>query len=300
MPRTNVVGTTARPGGGAQRCAQAGEREHRIDSTAGTAATTAVRSSPAPHDHRGGAMICGVPPWKRNVVQRGDALDLLTSLPDACAALAFFDPQHRAVLDKLKFGNEGARQRERCALPAMDEDYIDACLREIARVLAPSGYCMLWIDTFGLCEAHHRRVADCLKSVDLIAWDNLRLGMGKRSRRRGDYLLVLQRPPVIAKNWRDHGIPSRWGEKVDRRIHPHVKPIRLIERLIGAVTLPGDLVVDPAAGGFGVLHAALRLGREFIGCDAVAPAIERFGEFAITNFPNSAAAPPVPTTGAAR
>ena len=45
MPRTNVVGTTARPGSGAQRCAQAGEREHRIDSTAGTAAT-AARSSP--------------------------------------------------------------------------------------------------------------------------------------------------------------------------------------------------------------------------------------------------------------
>ena len=45
MPRTNVVGTTA-PGSGAQRCAQAGEREHRIDSAAGTAATTAVRSSP--------------------------------------------------------------------------------------------------------------------------------------------------------------------------------------------------------------------------------------------------------------
>jgi site-specific DNA-methyltransferase (adenine-specific) len=300
MPRTNVVGATPPPGSGAQRCAQAGEREHRTDSTAGTAATTAVRSSPAPHDHRGGAMTCGVPRCKRNVAQRGDALDLLTSLPDACAALAFFDPQHRGVLDKLKFGNEGARQRERCALPAMDEDYIDACCREIARVLGPSGYCMRWLDTYGLCEAHHLRVADCLKSVDLIAWDNLRPGMGKRSRRRGDYLLVLQRPPVTARNWRDHGISSRWVEKVNRKIHPHVKPVGLIERVIAAVTLPGDLVIDPAAGGFGVLHAALRLGREFIGCDAVAPAIERFGEFAITNFPNSAAAPPVPTTGAAR
>jgi VRR-NUC domain len=31
------VGTTTPPGSGAQRCAQAGEREHRIDSTAGTA-----------------------------------------------------------------------------------------------------------------------------------------------------------------------------------------------------------------------------------------------------------------------
>ena len=109
--------------------------------------------------------------------------------------------------------------------------------------------------TLTVCEAHtpHRQSPSV---VDLIAWDNLRPGMGKRSRRRGDYLLVLQRPPVTASNWRDHGIPSRWVEKIDRRIHPHAKPIGLIERLIAAVTLPGDLVIDPAAGGFGVLYAA--------------------------------------------
>jgi hypothetical protein len=40
------VGTTAHPGSGAQRCAQAGEREHITDSTAGAAATTAAWSSP--------------------------------------------------------------------------------------------------------------------------------------------------------------------------------------------------------------------------------------------------------------
>jgi len=33
MPRTNVVGTAASPGSGAQQCAQAGEREHRINNT---------------------------------------------------------------------------------------------------------------------------------------------------------------------------------------------------------------------------------------------------------------------------
>jgi hypothetical protein len=46
MPRTNAVGTTALPGSGAQRCAQAGEREHITDSTTGIAATTAAWSSP--------------------------------------------------------------------------------------------------------------------------------------------------------------------------------------------------------------------------------------------------------------
>jgi site-specific DNA-methyltransferase (adenine-specific) len=206
--------------------------------------------------------------FARNLAQRGDALDLLRALPDGCAPLVFQDPQYRAVLDKLKFGNEGARQSERCALPQMTDAYIEQCCREIARVLRPSGYCMLWTDTFNLCQAHHLRIADVLPCVDLIAWDNLRLGQGYRSRRRGDYLLVLQKPPLRAKaTWRDHAIPNRWPEKVDRGLHPHVKPIGLITRLIGAVTAPGDLIVDPAAGSFVVMTAAHRLERAFIGCD---------------------------------
>ena len=56
--------------------------------------------------------------------------------------------------------------------------------------------------------------------------------------------------------------------------HPHVKPIGLIARLIGAVTAPDDLVVDPAAGSFVVMHAAHQLGRNFIGCDIAYVAAE--------------------------
>ena len=57
--------------------------------------------------------------YQFNIAQRGDALKLLHSLSGECAPLAFFDPQHRGVLDKLKFGNEGARQKGRAKLPAM-------------------------------------------------------------------------------------------------------------------------------------------------------------------------------------
>jgi site-specific DNA-methyltransferase (adenine-specific) len=206
--------------------------------------------------------------FRRNSTQRGDGLALLQSLQDCCTPLVLFDPQHRETLDRLAFGNEGARQKGRALLPSMTTDYVDACCREIARVLRPSGYAMQWVDTFRLCEAYHLRIADVLKCVDLIAWDNQRPGNGYRSRRRGDYLLVLQKAPVRAKaTWRDHGIPNRWIEKVERSIHPHVKPIGLITRLIAGTTEPGDLVVDPAAGSFVVLQAARRLGRNFIGCD---------------------------------
>jgi site-specific DNA-methyltransferase (adenine-specific) len=210
----------------------------------------------------------------RNVAQRGDALDLLRSLPDGCMSLAFFDPQHRGVLDRLKFGNEGTRQRGRAKLPAMTEDYIDAVCIEIARVLKPGGYLMRWLDTFGLVEGHHLRIPrEYVEPVDLIAWDSLRLGMGKRARSRGDYLLVLQKPPVKAgSTWRDHRTPRRWPEKIDfklypRKLYPHAKPIGLISRLIAATTEVGDLVVDPAAGSFTVMHVAHQLERQFVGCD---------------------------------
>jgi site-specific DNA-methyltransferase (adenine-specific) len=210
-----------------------------------------------------------------NVAQAGDALTLLRSLPDDCTPLVFFDPQHRDVLDKLRFGNEGARQRDRARLPAMTGDYIDACCREAVRILVPSGYLMQWVDTFRLCEAHHRRLAGVIKCVDLIAWDSLRPGMGKRSRRRGDYLLVLQKSPITPSTWKDHGIPSRWAEKVDRKIHPHAKPAGLIARLVGAVTEASDLVVDPAAGSFVVLRVANEMGRDFVGCDIAHRPLQR-------------------------
>jgi hypothetical protein len=43
----------------------------------------------------------------------GDALALLRSLSGDCTPLVFFDPQYRGVLDKLKYGNEGADRKGR-------------------------------------------------------------------------------------------------------------------------------------------------------------------------------------------
>ena len=128
---------------------------------------------------------------------------------------------------------------------------------------------MRWTDKSGLCEGRPLNIpSDVLKVVDLIVTDVSRIGMGYRTRCRGDFLIVLQKPPIKARaTWTDHAIPDRWIEKVDRKLHSHVKPVDLIKRLIAATTLPGDLVVDSAAGSFGVMHAAIELGRRFLGCD---------------------------------
>src|SRR5262249_21557364 len=50
-----------------------------------------------------------------------------------------------------------------------------------------------------------------------------------------------QKAPIRAgTTWRDHGISSRWPEKVDRSLHPHVKPIGLI-----AVSVIDVMAVTP-------------------------------------------------------
>lgn len=76
--------------------------------------------------------------------------------------------------------------------------------------------------------------------------------------------------------------PRRWGGSTQRypvsvvdipvvnsadpeRIHPNQKPVALASLYIRTHTRPGELVLDPAAGGGSTLIAAMRLGRRAIG-----------------------------------
>ena len=79
-----------------------------------------------------------------------DGLELLQSLGDCSIDLCFFDPQYRGVLDKMRYGNEGERQKGRSVLVQMSESTIIYFIQEISRVLKPSRYLMLWIDNFHL------------------------------------------------------------------------------------------------------------------------------------------------------
>ncbi len=204
-----------------------------------------------------------------NVRQRMDGLIMLGKLSDETAACAFFDPQYRGLLDHLAYGNEGARQIGRASLAQMDSEMIAALVRELDRVVVRGGYLFLWVDKFHLVEG----VAPWLEgtklhTVDLITWDKGRMGMGWRTRHQAEYVVVLQREPLhAAKTWHDHAIPDVWQAKTDKTNHPHAKPIDLQERLICAVTQPGELVVDPAAGGYSVLESCMRCDRNFVGCD---------------------------------
>jgi site-specific DNA-methyltransferase (adenine-specific) len=60
----------------------------------------------------------------------------------------------------------------------------------------------------------------------------------------------------------------------ERTGYPSQKPEALIERLLGALSNPGDLVLDPYAGSGTTLAVAHRMGRPFVGIDASRVALE--------------------------
>ena len=237
----------------------------------GTIADEALPARPPVYGHDRAQVQPTLPIPERFVLDapnRADGLELLAALPEAGFPLCFFDPQYRGVLDRQRYGNEGARQQARAALPQMDEVQITRFVRAVDRVLMPSGHLMLWIDKFHLCTGISAWLAGtALATVDLITWDKQRIGMGYRTRRSSEYLLVLQKAPTRAKGvWTDHTIADVWAEKVQRHF-AHAKPIGLQSRLIAALTHPGEIVLDPAAGSYSVLKAAAATGRRFLGCD---------------------------------
>ena len=212
---------------------------------------------------------------ERNAHNIMDGRALLGTLNADSVPLVIFDPQYRQVLDHMKFGNEGERQQERAKLPAMDNACIAEFLKLIEYVLKPSGHLVFWIDKFMLGQGLHLNLLEFrnyLKMVDLLTWDKGRIGMGKRTRRRCEYALIVQKLPVRVKGvWHAHDIPDTWYEYADKSIHPHTKPLILTQELIKTTTKRGDLVVDPCAGSYVTMLAAKVCGREFLGCDLTSP-----------------------------
>ncbi len=206
---------------------------------------------------------------KINRKNKIDGLVLLDNIELNSIKCVFFDPQYRGVLDKLSYGNEGvSRGKGRSSLTQMDEKTILNFIKKIDKCLCPSGYLFLWVDKFHLVEGVNPWFrGTSLQCVDMIVWDKTKIGMGYRTRRKSEYLVVVQKAPLKAKStWTNHAIPDVWSEKAVKN-HPHSKPIELQSELIKSVTNKGDIVVDPASGGYSVFEACKLTNRTFLGGD---------------------------------
>ncbi|MNV18034.1 Modification methylase BamHI [compost metagenome] len=68
-------------------------------------------------------------------------------------------------------------------------------------------------------------------------------------------------------------IPPINSQARERLGYPTQKPLPLLERLLNATTKPGDVVLDPFCGCGTTVHAAEKLGRDWIGIDVTHHAV---------------------------
>jgi site-specific DNA-methyltransferase (adenine-specific) len=252
-----------------------GDGHRRREDVAGLKNVVAWENDPSVAENPSVPQVPKVPRFDLDARNVGDALALLRAVPTEFTKLVFWDPQYRQLLDKQRFGNEGRnRGQRRKKLPAMSQEYITSCGAEIGRIMVPSGYCCRWVDEFQLLNGLFK--IGGLEHVGVVHWNNGRPGMGKRIRPTGGSVVLLQKPPIgvrakaLAVRWKT--LPMIRGvhfEKIPfpKAAHPHRKPIGLIAEIVLAATELGDIIIDPAAGSFVTLAAAVGCGRHFLGTD---------------------------------
>ncbi len=76
---------------------------------------------------------------------------------------------------------------------------------------------------------------------------------------------------VMGTVWTD--IPPLNSQAQERLGYPTQKPVALLERILNASSNPGDVVLDPFCGCGTTVHAAEKLGRQWIGIDVTHLAI---------------------------
>jgi site-specific DNA-methyltransferase (adenine-specific) len=171
---------------------------------------------------------------------------------------------HRGLENK-PIANDGA--------DAMRE-VVDAMLKHAARLLpAEASACCCFCGGGGprpvFAWLAERMDREGLEFFHSLVWDKKNPGLGQRYRRQHEMVMVAHKT----------GGRIRWNEEVGKvpnilalmppreRQHPNEKPLRLIERLVGIHSLPGDVILDPFMGSGTTGVAAARLGRRFVGVE---------------------------------
>ncbi len=84
----------------------------------------------------------------------------------------------------------------------------------------------------------------------------------------------------------DHDVRWMGSKDPDRLGYPTRKPISLLERILSASSNEGDVVLDPFCGCGTTVHAAQKLGRQWIGIDVTPLAVSLIQRRLIEAFPD--------------
>lgn len=236
-------------------------------------------------------------PVKTDVVLRGDCIEVLKGLPDACVDMVFADPPYN-----LQLGGDLLRP-DNSKVDAVDDDwdqfesfaaydaFTRAWLAECRRILKPEG--SIWVigsyhNVFRLGAAIQDlgfwvlndiiwRKSNPMPNFKGTRFTNAHETLIWAARSRDQKRYTFNYDALKAFN-EDTQMRSDWtlalctGEERlkdedGKKAHPTQKPEALLHRVLLAATRPGDVVLDPFFGTGTTGAAAKRLGRRFIGVE---------------------------------
>jgi DNA modification methylase len=226
--------------------------------------------------------------WK--IINGDCVVELEKQFKSSTVPLIFADPPYNAGID---YGT-GKKADE---LP--DEKYVAWCAQWIAqcvRVLTPDGSLwllisdeyadhigvalrksglhrrswLIWYETFGQnCSNNFNRCARhlfyCVKNPKRFTFNADAVSRPSDRQAQGDKRAD-PNGKILDNVW--GGIPRLVGTASERiPDFPTQLPVKLLERIVGCASDPGDLVLDPFAGSATTGEACLKLGRHFVGIE---------------------------------
>lgn len=242
------------------------------------------------------------------LLAQGDNLELLTALPAEVADLVATDPPFGTGRRRTL----GASYEDSWKSVDAYLAFLRPRLEAIHRILKPTGSLLLHLDYRAIFDVKPvlDQLFGRTHFINEIIWHYTGGGRAKRHfSRKHDTLLwyakgerwtfnidAVRVPYKATSGYGRAGITSRSGKKyqphpdgtpvddvweipiinplaAERCDYPTQKPERLLERIILAMSNPGDLVVDPFCGSGTAAVVAERTGRRWIACDRSPKAI---------------------------
>jgi len=214
----------------------------------------------------------GVPEYQ---LACGDAAEWLRQLPDASVDLVVTDPpyesleKHRAVGTTTRLKHSKASSNDWFEI--FPNDRFEELFREVWRVLRKNTHFYLYCDAETMFVAKPIAEQVGFKFWKPIVWDKKKIGMGYHYRARYEFVLFFEKGKRKLNDW---SIPDIIEVPRIYRGYPTEKPPEVSEVLVTQSTVPSELVADPFMGSGSVGVAAVRNGRNFIGNDLCAEAVE--------------------------
>lgn len=166
------------------------------------------------------------------------------------------------------------------------EDLLVSALGNAALYLVKGGLVYSFMDWRHMDEMSSALGRIGLQKIQLCVWAKEYPGMGSFYRSEHELVFIAKKPGASHCNnielgahgrnrsnvWRFPGATGGKRDDVDDfKVHPTVKPVRLIEEALLDVTGPGDYVLDPFLGSGSTLLAAERTQRRALGIE-ISPA----------------------------